>query len=316
MMWFSIGFGVQLNTVCSEEKVPFAVAFDALQLNSVARALNPLWRWTEKMSWGKEPTVQDHFRTVNEFATNIIKQRRQRNEQGEEYCDLLSRFMQARNENKEPLDDDELRDVILNFIIAGRDTTAQALSWTFYNLALHPRIEKKLLDEIHETMPSDIEDIEAVDLYELIKNMVYAHAVFYEVLRLHPSVPSNSRSALQDDTLPDGTPVSKGDIVSWSIYALGRNEKIWGDDAKQFRPERWITSDGTLRRESQGQWPVFHAGPRVCLGQSLATLEALIAIAFLLKRYKFSLMPGQDITYQLSLTMPMKHGMKMWVEQR
>ncbi|KAF7721306.1 hypothetical protein EC973_004948 [Apophysomyces ossiformis] len=311
-----IGFGVQLNIACSQEAVPFAVSFDALQCNSMARGLNPLWRLTEKLGWGRGPTIQDHTDTVNNFAANIIKQRRDHIAQGEEYHDLLSRFMQARNENKEQLDDAELRDVILNFIIAGRDTTAQALSWTFYNLMLHPRVQDKLLKEIHQKMPVDIENTDAASLFETIKNMTYAHAVFYEILRLHPPVPGNVRCALRDDTLPDGTPVKKGDEVSWNSYSLGRSEKIWGENAKQFYPERWINSDGSLRRESQGQWPVFHAGPRICLGQNLATLEALIAITYLLKQYKFSLVPGQDITYQLSLTLPMKNGVKMCVERR
>jgi cytochrome P450 len=91
---------------------------------------------------------------------------------------------------------------------------------------------------------------------------------------------------------------------------------VWGQDAKVFSPERWINEDGELRRESQGQWPAFHAGPRVCLGQNLATLEALVAIVFLLKRYKFTLLPDQDITYQVSLTLPMANGMRVLVEKR
>lgn len=91
---------------------------------------------------------------------------------------------------------------------------------------------------------------------------------------------------------------------------------MWGADAREFKPERWITAEGDLRRESQGQWPAFHAGPRVCLGQNLATLEALVAMAFLVKRYKFKLVSGQNITYQVSLTLPMKEGMKVYVEHR
>jgi fatty acid omega-hydroxylase len=67
---------------------------------------------------------------------------------------------------------------------------------------------------------------------------------------------------------------------------------------------------------SQGQWPVFHVGPRVCLGQNLATLEALVSVVMMLRRYKFSLAPSQDITYDISVTMPMKNGMKVFVEKR
>ena len=70
--------------------------------------------------------------------------------------------------------------------------------------------------------------------------------------------------ALADDILPDGTHVKKGEIVGWSPYAMGRSTKVWGADAKAFIPERWIAIDGSLRRESSGQWPAFHAGPRIC----------------------------------------------------
>jgi cytochrome P450 len=93
-------------------------------------------------------------------------------------------------------------------------------------------------------------------------------------------------------------------------------EQVWGPDAKEFKPERWINEKGDLRRETQGQWPAFHAGPRVCLGQNLATLEAIVAIIFLLKKYKFTMLPGQNMTYQVSLTLPMKDGMKVMVEKR
>lgn len=122
---------------------------------------------------------------------------------------------------------------------------------------------------------------------------------------------------MNDDIWPDGTPIRKGDYVNWSPYASARCEKIWGPDARQFKPERWLNpDDGSLRRESAGKWPAFHAGPRTCLGQNLATLEALVALSMLLRRYKFTMLPGQNITYGLSLTLPMKEGFKVLVEKR
>lgn len=79
-------------------------------------------------------------------------------------------------------------------------------------------------------------------------------------------MPANQKYALNDDVWPDGTNIKKGDYIVWDPWAQGRSEKVWGPDAKQFKPERWITPEGELRRESQGQWPAFHAGPRTCLG--------------------------------------------------
>ncbi|KAG1115932.1 hypothetical protein G6F42_013824 [Rhizopus arrhizus] len=314
-----LGFGVQLHALDSQEKVPFAASFDECQLNSFQRFVNPLWRITEPIATMIQPwkkSISQHLDTVDGFANQVIEGRKKQLADGEtHHRDLLSRFMDAHNEHDEPLSNKELRDIVLNFVIAGRDTTAQALSWTFYMLLLHPRVESKLLKEVLENITDDVAN-DPVALYEAIKNMTYAHAVFYEVLRLYPSVPNNQKYALNDDVWPDGTHIRKGDYVMWCPYAQGRCTRVWGPDAGEFKPERWITAEGELRRESQGQWPAFHAGPRVCLGQNLATLEALVAMAFLVKRYKFRLVSGQNITYQVSLTLPMKEGMKVYVEHR
>ncbi|KAG1056053.1 hypothetical protein G6F43_002031 [Rhizopus delemar] len=314
-----LGFGVDLNSLSTQGKVPFAVAFDEAQKNTFLRFVNPFWSVTERiagllMPW--KTSMNEHLAVVDGFARKVTEKRRAQLAAGEIHTDLLSRFMDARNNKGDPLSNDELRDIVLNFVIAGRDTTAQALSWSFYMLMCHPRVEKKLLEEIDQNIAVDEDLHNSASLYEKIKGMNYAHAIFYEVLRLYPSVPLNQKYALADDIWPDGTHIKKGDYVLWCPYAQGRAEKVWGHDAKQFRPERWLTSEGELRRESQGQWPAFHAGPRVCLGQHLATLEALIAIVFLVKRYKFTLVPNQDITYQVSLTLPMRYGMKVMVEKR
>lgn len=89
---------------------------------------------------------------------------------------------------------------------------------------------------------------------------------FYETLRLYPSVPNNQKYALEDDIWPDGTVIKAGYYVGWSPYAQGRCRQIWGPNAKEFYPERWIDEEGNLRRETAGKWPAFHAGPRICLG--------------------------------------------------
>ncbi|KAI8086171.1 cytochrome P450 [Halteromyces radiatus] len=313
-----LGFGVDIKSLTHGEKVPFAASFDILQQGAFEKFIDPFVnvRNTFKkyfMPW--ETTPEQHLEVIDAFAKNVIDGRRAQLAAGEVHKDLLSRFMNARNEFGEPLNDVELRDTIMNFIIAGRDTTAQALSWTFLCLAQHPRVEEKLVKEIMEYIDDDVEH-DSPALYEKIKDMTYAHAVFYEVLRLYPSVPGNQKYALNDDVWPDGTTIRKGDYVNWSPYAQGRSEKIWGPDAKEFVPERWLTPEGDLRRETPGKWPAFHAGPRVCLGQNLATLEGLVALSFLLRRYKFTMVPGQNVTYNVSLTLPMKEGLKVLIEKR
>ncbi|KAI9306556.1 cytochrome P450, partial [Cunninghamella echinulata] len=313
-----LGFGTNINSLGTKDKIPFAEAFDESQRNIFKRFVNPFWPITEKlinilMPWRKG--MNSNLKIMNDFAQSIIKKRREEIKKGETHNDLLSRFIRVSTVYEAPFSDKELRDIILNFIIAGRDTTAQALSWTFYMLISHPTIEAKLFDEIQEYIDDEVLS-DSTQLYETIKKMKYAHAIFYEVLRLYPSVPLNQKFALNDDILPDGTPIRRGECFVWSSYAMGRIEEIWGDDAKQFKPDRWFSDDGNLRHESQYKWTSFHAGPRGCLGRDLATLEALATIILLVRKYRFSLVAGQKITYQVSLTLPMKYGMKVAVEKR
>ncbi|CAO3678528.1 unnamed protein product [Umbelopsis ramanniana] len=315
-----LGFGVDLGALKQEEKTPFAASFDAAQLNVFERLLVPGWTIRESlakilMPW--KTSMDYHVKVVDQFARKVVRDRVAETSQPDymEKGDLLSRFIQTTNAEGQTLTETELRDILVNFVIAGRDTTAQALSWTFYELMMHVDIQEKLVKEIYEHITDDIED-DPVALYEAIKDMKYAHAVFYEILRLYPSVPLNQKYALNDDVWPDGTKIRKGDYVAWCPYAMGRLVGVWGQDARIFRPERWLTDNGDLKRMPQGQWPAFHAGPRVCLGQNLATLEALLTISLLLKRYKFTLVPWHNVTYQVSLTLPMKMGMKVYVEKR
>ncbi|CEI97321.1 hypothetical protein RMCBS344292_11456 [Rhizopus microsporus] len=346
-----LGFGVQLNSLLKEGKVEFAESFDFLQRRSAERFVDPMMGVKETIFdffSRKENTTSYNLKVINTFAQQVIDKRRKEvaadeadrkdllsrfmnatNEKGELLndkelrdtvlnfiiADLLSRFMNATNEKGELLNDKELRDTVLNFIIAGRDTTAQALSWLFYSISLQPRIEKKMIEEIEKHITDELEN-DSSALYQVISEMPYLHAVFFETLRLYPSVPGNQKYALKDDIWPDGTHVKAGTYVSWSPYAQGRSTKVWGEDAKEFHPERWLDENGNLKRESAGKWPAFHAGPRICLGQNLATLEALVCVSILLRRYKFTLVPNQTVTYDLSLTMPMKYGMKMFVEKR
>ncbi|KAG0737059.1 hypothetical protein G6F57_002942 [Rhizopus arrhizus] len=314
-----LGFGIQLDTLLNKEKVPFAVSFDFLQRLSAERFIDPLMGIKESLVnlfCSKEKTTRYNINIVDSFAQQVIGQRRKEMKEGKtDHKDLLSRFMNTTNEYGERLSDRELRDNVLNFIIAGRDTTAQAVSWLFYCISQHPQVEKKMLQEIEKNITEEIES-DSPALYEIISEMSYVHAVFYETLRLYSAVPSNQKYAVHDDVWPDGTHVKAGTYVGWLSYAQGRSKKIWGEDAKEFIPERWIDENGKLKREPAAKWTAFHAGPRVCLGQNLATLEALVCIIMILRRYSFKLVENQTVTYSVALTLPMKHGLKMTIGKR
>jgi cytochrome P450 len=177
-----------LGALKQEEKHPFAASFDIAQANVFQRMLVPGWQMRETamrllMPW-KTP-MSHHVRVVDKFARQIVRDRLEESKQPDyiEKSDLLSRFIQTSNAEGEALSETELRDIIVNFVIAGRDTTAQALSWTFYELMMHKDVEEKLVEEIMEHITDDIED-DPVALYEAIKDMKYAHAVYVRCLSL------------------------------------------------------------------------------------------------------------------------------------
>ncbi|CAO3648016.1 unnamed protein product [Mucor hiemalis] len=280
-VFVDITFGVKVNSLV--EDIDFAESFDAIQSYNFQSFIFPLHPVMEKMKsalnfWdNKRKTITQHLKVVDKFCYNIISDRKKLLEDSDqtgennntsfnEDTDLLHRFMKSNNADGSRYTDKDLRDSMLNFIVAGRDTSAQTLSWFFYNVMLHPRIEQRLLGEIRKYIVDDIEK-DTVAFYEATKKMIYFHAVLQEVLRLYPGVPGNRRQALDDDIWPDGTKVKKGDYVNYQSFCQGRLEKLWGPDAKEFKPERWIAKDGSLIRVENSKWSAFNLGPRLCLGK-------------------------------------------------
>jgi cytochrome P450 len=181
-----IAFGVKVDSLL--KKVEFAESFDAIQFYNFQRLVFPLHKYTEKLKnlnvFGSGKSITQHMNVVNEFAYKVIKGRHaqeadQNEDAGQQInykTDLLLRFMKANNDKDELYTDKELRDFMLNFIVAGRDTSAQTLSWFFFSVMQTPRVEKKLLEEINEFITDGIEE-DTVQLYEAIQKMKYSHAV-------------------------------------------------------------------------------------------------------------------------------------------
>jgi len=180
-----------------------------------------------------------------------------------------------------------LSDVVLSFVLAGRDTTATALTWALFELSRHPEIQQKLKEEIDAALPN-IADPSFDDAYGT--SLPYLNGVLYESLRLYPPVPVDSKIAMVDDILPDGTPVMKGTRFTFFIYGMGRDPKIWGDDVLEFRPERWIP----FKNPPGGIWPVFQLGARRCLGEQMAMMEAKVVLIMLMQRFDLTLLPGEE----------------------
>ncbi|KAF1775957.1 Cytochrome P450, conserved site [Phytophthora cactorum] len=197
-----------------------------------------------------------------------------------------------------------LRDIVVNFIIAGRDTTAQALSWFFYCLSKNPQVEAKIREEVAAKLPKLFNGQCSPSMDE-VGELIYVEAALRETLRLYPSVPIVSKEAVHDTVLSDGTCIAAGTLAGLPMYALGRMPHVWGPDAAEFKPERWIDS-GKLISVSAYQFVAFNAGPRLCLGKNLAMLEMKLIVASLLSKYHVELESPENVTYAISFTLPVK----------
>jgi len=142
--------------------------------------------------------------------------------------------------------------------------------------------------------------------------MKYLRVVIDETLRLYPPVPWDPKFAVHDDVLPSGCKVPAGALVSWSAYAMGRLERYW-EEPEKFDPTRFLSAS---EKRHPFLFIPFQAGPRICLGQQMAYLEVSVVLCTLLRKFRFHLVPNQDITYVPNITWLAKNGIKMVVESR
>jgi cytochrome P450 len=285
-----VAFGTAIGSMIAP--VEFSKAFDRSQVTVNFRFFNPFWKLFEPSSSGKD------FAVVRDFGRKIIAERKRHPVQ-KERPDLLDLFMAYTNENGEHLSDEQLVDQVINFIIAGRDTTAQALSWTLFCLTKNPHVVSKVVEEANDIMKDS-----RIPTYDQVRQMKYALAVFRETLRLYPSVSRNAKVAMTDEVLPNGIVVPKGVVVTWSAYAMGRNPRIW-ENPHEFIPERWLTD----KLPTPFEFLAFNAGPRICLGKTLAELQGVFVLVSMLKNYSLVVQDLERVTYEIALTNPIKNGL-------
>ncbi|KAL9109660.1 MAG: hypothetical protein Q9227_005698 [Pyrenula ochraceoflavens] len=233
------------------------------------------------------PAFRRACKTCHKFVDGAVREALERSDRTRKSDNESYIFIEALIE--ETKDTKVLRDQCLNILLAGRDTTACCLLWTFRLLARHPEVLSRLRAEIKSV--AGLGSGSSQPTRNDLKQMSYLSMVIKEVLRLYPSVPVNSRAAIKMTTLPTGggregtAPilVRKGEAVGYCVYAMHRRKDLYGEDADRFRPERWEENDGRLVREIGWGYLPFNGGPRICLGQEFALLEASYTIARILQ---------------------------------
>ncbi|CAF3277743.1 unnamed protein product [Rotaria socialis] len=222
--------------------------------------------------------------------------------------DLLDLLLSAHgNDKTSKLSDEELFEEALTFVVAGHETTATLMTWTLYNLVNNPDICHRLEAEIDSVL-NDNEEITASTLSLL----AYTELVLKESLRLHQPAPSLVRTTIEDNTLiaSDGKHIhiKKGTDILINLFSLHHSEKYW-DEPFKFDPSRFD------ERHVDTYLP-FSTGPRSCIGQNFAMLEAKIMLAMIIKRFRFEIIPGQKHVPEITITMRPKYGMWMKVLPR
>ena len=236
-------------------------------------------------------------RRVDEFIYRLIAQRRR---ETEDKGDVLSMLLEAQ-EGEIGLSDTQVRDHIMTFVAAGHETTANALTWTFYLLSQHPEVREKLLAELKSVLNGRAPTLDD------LPNLPYTEWVLNESMRLYPPAWTQGRRATEAFEL-DGVHFPAGTMVMFSQWVIHRLPDIWGDP-EAFRPERWDPANG--QKVPPWSYFPFGGGPRICIGMPFAQLEAKLLLAAILQHYTPRLAPGYRLELNPLITLRPKHGMPM-----
>jgi cytochrome P450 len=244
------------------------------------------------------------MRYFREVVATTIRQREDRMKREAVPQDFLTLLLRA--EGPEGLTRDEIEDNIITFIGAGHETTARALGWTLYCLSQAPWEREPVEAEIDRVLAEEPDPVKWPERMPLTK------AAFEEALRLYPPAPSISREAIAEDrygdlVIPRGAQIM---VMPWTVH---RHRKLW-DAPDEFRPSRF--HPGNRDAIDRYQYLPFGAGPRVCIGASFALLEAIIALAVLMSRYRFDALPGTSPWPVQKLTTQPEGGLPMQVTAR
>ncbi len=264
--------------------------------------------WVPRLTRIGGRKVLDKFRNIV-ADTMKERQKRMRETPDDVPQDFLTLLLQL--EGPEGLTLDEIEDNILTFIGAGHETTARALAWTLYCVAHSPHVREAMEKEIDRVLATGAEPVEWLEL------MPWVRASFEEALRLYPPAPSLNRAAIANDRWTSATgesvEIEAGVTILVMPWTLHRHELYW-EKPRAFLPERFLPENrGKIGRF---QYLPFGAGPRTCIGATFAMQEAVIALAVLMKRYRFDALPGAEIWPVQKLTTQPRDGMPMRVSLR
>ncbi|CAL1398549.1 unnamed protein product [Linum trigynum] len=322
------------------QDVPLAKAFDDIDKGMFERHVVPetMWKLQRLLGLGAEKWLAVATERFDKFLYDFISSKREKivrqqtTMDKEELVDLLTAHIEGETRKEDVVeystfkDDKLLRDMVINLLAAGRSTIAVALVWFFWSMANNPRVESKVLAELADNPPAPHHSDDDHSscrrrqsrLYceEEVNRLVYLHATVAETLRLHTPTPMNHKWAREADVLPSGHRVRAKTRIYVSMYAMGRMKGIWGEDCREFKPERWITERGGIRYVPSHQFTTFSGGPRSCLGKEVSLIQLKMVVAAILWRYKFQVVEGHRVSYTMSTVLQMENELRVSVSWR
>jgi cytochrome P450 len=238
-------------------------------------------------------------REIDRLVTRIIQERRQH---GEDRGDLLSMLMLARDDSGQPMTGQQLRDEVVTLLLAGHETTAIALSWTFFLLSQHHRVEARLAAELQEVVGARTPAVSD------LPHLSYTRQVLTEAMRLYPPAWGFGREALADCEIA-GYAIPAGTTIFVSPWVLHRDPRYFEQPAA-FRPERW--SEEFARQLPRSVYIPFGGGPRICVGNRFAMMEAVLILATVAQRFRLEWQSDRPVVPLPSITL--RPGGGVWVK--
>jgi cytochrome P450 len=264
--------------------------------------------WSTKLETSLPlPANRRFWRALRELETVVYRIIADRRATRRDESDLLSMFLAARDEETGTgMTDRQLRDEILTMLLAGHETTSLALSWTYFLLSRHPEVERRIAEEVERVIGGSRPG------FEHLERLTCTRQALEESLRLYPPAWGFSRQALADDEI-GGYRIPRGSLVFLIPFVVHRRPKLW-PDPERFDPDRFTAERESVR--PRFAYIPFGGGPRGCIGNQFAMMEALLIVAAVAQRYRIELLPNQAIRAEPLITLRPAPGIRAVLKKR
>jgi cytochrome P450 len=291
-----------LFSVESQEVGQISIAMNVLMSNSVGirLLLPPAARFLPI------PAMIEFRRAVRQLDETVYRIIAERRKSEADTGDLLSMLMRARDEDGSGMSDKQLRDEVMTFLLAGHETTALALSWSWHLLAQNPEVEAKLHAELDRVLGGRTPE------FSDLRNLSYTECVIKESMRLYPPAWSIARTVMNDFDIA-GYRIPAGANVVMSTWIMHHDARYFPDPYK-FDPDRWLREES--KRLPRFTYFPFGGGPRQCIGNSFAMMEATMLLAAIAQKFQFRAVEEHPIVKIPSFTLRPKYGIRMKLEAR